>query len=257
MDLILGSCVAYPPGRVRPFLESLRRHYAGNVVFLTADLPAETTEMLRHFRVTIVPVKIPPPAARIQRLRFFAYERIVKSNPGVARVLVTDVADVFFQGDPFPMLPEAPLTVFLEDNTIGACHYNAGWVRDAYGATRLDELADLPVSCSGTVAGDRAGVLRYLEAMCRELRAYRGQNPAGDQGHHNHLVHGELAGIATLVENRAGAVQTLHHQKRFEFDRVGRLINRDGSVCPVIHQFNRHPVFFPLLGINPSEYQAA
>jgi hypothetical protein len=257
MDLILGSCAAYQPGKVRPFLESLRRHYKGAVVMLTADLPQGTGEMLRRFRVAEVPVKIPPPAMTIQRLRYFAYEQIVRKNPNIERIFLTDVGDVFFQGDPFPMLPERGLAAFLEDSTIGACEYNAGWIRDAYGAARLDELADLPVSCSGTVAGDRAGVLRYLEAMCRELRAHQGKSFGGDQGHHNHLIHGELADTTTRVENRTGAVQTLHHQQRFEFDRLGRLVNTDGRVCPVIHQFNRHPVFFPLLGINPSEYQAA
>jgi hypothetical protein len=39
MDLILGTCVAYGPGKVRPFFESLRRHYAGTVVMITAHLP--------------------------------------------------------------------------------------------------------------------------------------------------------------------------------------------------------------------------
>jgi hypothetical protein len=256
MNLILGSCAAYQPGKVRPFLESLRRHYTGAVVMLTADLPQGTGEMLRRFRVTEVPVKIPPPAMRIQRLRYFAYEQIVRKNPDIDRVFLTDVGDVVFQGDPFSMLPEAGLVSFLEDSTIGACRHNATWIRDAYGQNRLDELADQPVSCSGTVAGDRANMLRYLEAMCRELRAHQAKSFGSDQGHHNHLIHGELAGIATLVENRAGAVQTLHHQQRFEFDRLGRLINRDGSVCPVIHQFNRHPVFFPLFGINPAAYGA-
>lgn len=256
MDLILGTCVGYAPGRVRPFLESLRRHYASHAVVVTAHLPADTVEMLRRFRVTQVAVDVPLRTVMIQRLRHFAYQQIVRGNTAVDRILLTDVGDVLFQGDPFPMLPDGRLASFLEDSAIGTCRHNSAWIRDAYGPARLDELAGRPISCAGTVAGDRESVLRYLDLMCRDIRNDRGSKPSFDQAHHNHLVYGELADIAIHVENRTGAVQTLHHQQRFEFDRLGRLINIDGRVCPVVHQFNRHPVFFPLFGINPAEYQS-
>jgi hypothetical protein len=51
-------------------------------------------------------------------------------------------------------------------------------------------------------------------------------------------------------------VQTLHHQQVFAFDRQGRMVNFDGRVCPIIHQFDRFPQLFPLLGINYGSFVA-
>ena len=83
-----------------------------------------------------------------------------------------------------------------------------------------------------------------------------GRLPLGaDQGIHNHLVHGELS-ETILIPNRIGAVQTMHYQKTFLFDRLGRLLNDDGSVCPILHQIDRHPQFFSLWGIRQGMFNS-
>ncbi|MGG5823045.1 hypothetical protein [Falsiroseomonas sp. HW251] len=256
MDLILGACAGYPPHRIAHFAESLRRWYEGEVVFLTAALPPATQAMLSRHRITQLDIDVPPPLSDIQHRRYAAYADILRDRPAVRRVLMLDVRDVWFQADPFPMLPDAPLACFLEDQFIMHCGSNSAWIAARYGQARLAAIGGRPISCSGTVGGTREGVLRYLALMAREV----GQSPPGmprgvDQGIHNHLLAGEIED-AVLVPNRTGLVQTLHYQQVFAFDRQGRMVNADGRVCPVIHQFDRFPQFFPLLGISHGSFMA-
>ena len=82
---------------------------------------------------------------------------------------------------------------------------------------------------------------------CSQLRGCCRCPAVWDQGVHNHLVYGELCDTV-LVPNRTGAVQTLFHQKMFLFDREGRLLNIDGSICPVLHQIDRFPPFLRPVG---------
>lgn len=255
MNLLLGACAGYPAYRVRHFLESLRRWYDGEAAFVTASLPPDTKALLARHHVMEVPIEIPPPHTSIQSLRFPAYRDILLARPDVSRVFVSDVRDVWFQADPFPALPDGALIAFLEDRAIGACKFNRSWVATAYGAERLAEIGARPISCSGTVAGTRDGMLRYLDFMAREIAraGETGLQRGIDQGMHNHLLAGDLHD-AVLVANRSGAVQTLHYQTEFCFDRGGRLVNRDGTVCPVIHQFDRFPHFAALLGIPLEAY---
>jgi hypothetical protein len=89
--------------------------------------------------------------------------------------------------------------------------------------------------------------------MCREIaEAEPKRLIGGDQAIHNHLLSGELP-EAVLVPNRTGAVQNLHHQKELIFDSQGRLLNIDGRICPVVHQIDRHPRFFPLSRFSQEE----
>ncbi|MEA2737062.1 MAG: hypothetical protein QOH05_369, partial [Acetobacteraceae bacterium] len=156
----------------------------------------------------------------------------------------------FFQENPFSMLPNAPLVAYLEEQILGNCPINRGWLEARYGPQRVAELSPRTISCSGTTGGTRDGLLHYLDLMCREIAvAATRPLPAGwDQGVHNHLVYGELRDTV-LVPNRTGAVQTLVHQKMFLFDRQGRLLNVDGSICPVLHQIDRCPLFLGLWGV--------
>lgn len=255
MDLILGACAGYPARRIRHFVESLRRWYDGEVVFVTAALPPDTTALLDSHGVGRVDIDLQPPFSAIQNLRFPAYRDILRARPEVRRAMMVDVRDIWFQANPFPALPDAPLVCFLEEREIIGCKSNRTWIQTLYGEARLREIGRRAISCSGTVAGTRDGLIHYLDLMTREIEAAAGKAlPLGiDQGMHNHLLAGDLPD-AVLVPNRTGAVQTLHYQTMFRFDREGRLLNEDGRICPVIHQFDRHPQFLGLLGIGLSGF---
>ena len=184
--------------------------------------------------------------------RFFYYAALFERLE-VDRVFIVDARDLLFQGDPFSNW-KADLEVFCEDPsvTIGSCPYNSMWVGRKYGPEKLAQLADKPIICAGTTRGTRAAMLNYCRLMCDEI-----ENDATglniDQGAHNRLVYDGLLDPVCITPNKQGCVQTVGNQQTFVFDRQGRLLNDDGRPCPVVHQFDRHPVFFNLLGVK-SDY---
>jgi hypothetical protein len=246
MDVIFGACAGYPAQKIRPFVVSLRRWYRGEVVLVSAHLPPDAKNLLNAHQINEIEIELDQPCSNIKFQRYFAYREILRARPDISRAMLVDVRDVFFQGDPFLLLSEGSLVAFLEDETIGNCVFNTQWLETIYGHDRTVELASHTISCSGTTGGTRAGLLHYLDLMCREITAAAPkQMLSGDQGIHNHLLYSELP-EAVLVPNRTGAVQTLHHQKEFTFDSSGQLLNIDRRICPVVHQVDRYSQHFPL-----------
>ena len=256
MDLILGACAGYQPHHIRHFAESLRRWYDGLAILVTAQLPPATKALLDRFGIRQIEVPLPGTPDTIPMLRYIAFQPVLAADPTVGRVFIVDVRDVLFQANPFDSLPPAPIVAFQEDEVIGACPINSEWIRLLYGPDRLAAIAGRPISCSGTTAGTRDGLLRYLDLMAKEVQAAGPKliHAGCDQGMHNHLLYGALSAAAVMVGNRMGTVQTLAHQQQFLFDRAGRMLNADGTVCPVLHQIDRHPQFHGLLGVTPEAF---
>ncbi len=159
--------------------------------------------------------------------------------------MIADVKDVVFQRDPFDLPLEAPLQCFLESRRyrVGTCPINRALVETACGSEALEEIAAEPISCSGVTMGSYPAMLEYLRLMTESLRRLRRQYGGIDQGIHNVLLHtGRIPG-AKPIENGAGAVATLGYVRPEEmhFDSAGWLLGTDGSIVPVLHQYDRHP----------------
>jgi hypothetical protein len=176
---------------------------------------------------------------------------------GVDRVFLADTRDLIFQRDPFDTVqPDHRITMFLEERsmTIGACLANSNWVRQCYGEPGLAAIADRPIFCSGTMLGDRDAMVTYLDALIREIAHAAGRrfvSPSGfDQACHNHLLYGTPPVPFVASENGAGVVMQLAHRPadRLAFSPDGELLNDDGAVVPVVHQWDRHAeAFRPML----------
>jgi hypothetical protein len=179
-----------------------------------------------------------------QLSRFFHYQRFLNSRP-YARVLLTDVRDVIFQADPFQHLPESGLGVSLEaaHYTIATQSWNALWVRTAYGAQVLDRIGMNPVSCSGVTYGDNVAIGHYVDLMVDEILAlgFGAVCQAGDQGMHNFLLWTGRLGQVSHLNSLNSAVATLHDTdiETLKFDEKGKLLNCDGSVVSIVHQYDR------------------
>ena len=209
-----------------------------------------------------------------------------KELPSV--IILSDVRDVYFQSDPFVVARAEMGVVHVFDEkqgiTIGAESWNAGWVRDCYGAEGLSFIAQTQVTCSGFVVGDANAIVRYVNAMASELVAHAACERNGvDQGLHNVLVaerermgaeSGEpslghrvrLASIK-LPQNEWAALRFTRHpmargsvwtggfaQKgTYDFDNDGRLRNGASAsgggataTYAVLHQYDRHTALVQL-----------
>jgi len=178
----------------------------------------------------------------LQALRYGHYRDIILSaDPAPDQVLLTDVRDVLFQSEPFDE-SVGGLEVYLEDPslTIGSEPRNRRWILDLYGPREVAALGRQVVSCSGTVVGRRAEVLDYLSAMSQEITRHRCPLGSHDQGVHNHLLRRGLLGSVTIVQNGHGRVLTMGGMPSIRRDTEGRVLNIDGTMPAVLHQYDRH-----------------
>jgi hypothetical protein len=167
---------------------------------------------------------------------------------------VTDVRDVIFQSDPFADVPQQFLWVFQESDAykIADDNTNSTWIRRAYGDNVFKKICDNGILCAGTTLGSTGLVVRYLERMCSELVRL---TPliAGefgfDQGALNYLCWTGRLPDAEIKRNFLGPVATLklEREENFRFDADGRLLNRDGCLIPVLHQYDCHPILLQKL----------
>jgi len=178
----------------------------------------------------------------LQSLRYEGYAAYLDRRADeYDAVLIADVRDVIFQRTPFDPMPTG-LEVFLEEprTTLSSPGFNSSWGRDLYGP-RWTEVGDGPVSCSGVTAGTATDVHRYCRTMAAEVRTARiGLGPR-DQAIHNWLLRqGQLNPVEQVV-NGSGRVFTVDQYVMPTLDERGLILNADGSVPAVVHQYDRHP----------------
>lgn len=180
---------------------------------------------------------------------FHYYQWLRRHGGGYAEAMLTDVRDVIFQRDPFSYPLRSPLRFSLEHPsvTIGGQINNAQWIGHSYGPEALARVAHHRVSCSGTTYGTIDGLLDYTAAMTDDLlsltHAIRGAD-GFDQGVHNYLLWTGRFPDAEICENGAGPVLTMQAVPPAELrtDANGRILDAEGRVAPVLHQYDRHPV---------------
>jgi hypothetical protein len=179
----------------------------------------------------------------LQSLRYDHYYDVLQREGAAAdQILLTDMRDVLFQADPFEPQVEG-LEVFLEEPhmTIADEWFTHSWMLSLYGQEEVSELAQEVASCSGTVAGDRASMLRYLREMSQAIVWRRRPLGNHDQGVHNHLLRTGRLDPVEIVANGAGRVLTMAEMADIRRDADGRVLNADGSLPAVLHQYDRHP----------------
>ncbi|TBR36504.1 MULTISPECIES: hypothetical protein [Dyella] len=180
--------------------------------------------------------------------RYFHYEEYLARHPGFSHVLLSDVRDVVFQDDPFHGVGEGlHLGMETPSLTLATEPFDRDWLLDAYGPAMLDRIGDRQVSCSGVTLGDMASMTTYIRQILREtldLPFRKMKTRIYDQAFHNKLLHcGELA-TAHLCQPLVSRIATLGCMKPEDFVLTGdgQLLNRDGNVAPIVHQYDRHPV---------------
>lgn len=244
-NLILGTAFGYSPTQIEVFVKSLRKYSNSNVMLVVDLLSEELNEFFTEYNISayVHPIDLTNiRAAEIFNIRHRCYRDILEHNfLDVERVFISDVRDVLFQSDPFAHTTDTDLEFFLEPKQIKDCEFNSKKIKKLYGDRFLSEIGDNLISCAGTTIGLRAGILKYLDEMLLELSRLRIQNNAfaDDQAVHNYLIYNNYFSNHKKYNTGAGPVSTLHHLREGIFNEQGEVINIDGTVVPIVHQWDR------------------
>jgi hypothetical protein len=248
-DLVLGYATGYGVEHIEAFVRSLRAFYDGPAALVVDPVPTVLAFLAEQRIEAIFPHAAgdwtPQPVVR----RFAAYADILAGRPGPGAVLLTDVRDVVFQASPF-QTPVSRLEVFVESETVAMVDhaFQIKHLRALVGRGLAQSLQDRRCICAGTIVGPAVDVLR----LCR-LILWLGAIPRSAIGGGFGVDQASLAVavgfglIDAKVENNYRRVATLGHQLvgiRVENDRI---VNADGTISPVVHQYDRHPELMALI----------
>ena len=280
-DLILALLHRQNFNAVAPFVRSLKRTgYRGRLVMFTSQIGPDGEAELRREGVEVMPFhfsgkKDRQPLARLwplwrwyfasgasaaskERLahrvlhvryrRYLLYAEYLRQHaPDYDRILLADSTDLVFQADPFAWDWTPGLHHFLEEtkNRLGACRLHRLWLSCQVGPEFVELHSEEVVSCSGTTFGDTASIREYLAQMVAAMMRARnlGKISGGDQGIHNYLrLEKKLKNLA-IHANRHGPVLTMGVMQPgdYQLSSAGLVLNEDGSVPPVLHQYDRLP----------------
>jgi hypothetical protein len=240
--------------RVAPYLPMRlgllsHRRLMGRVWFPIAEAILAALRRLptsRRMRLAAL-LRVAPALYTPMEARFLRYWRYLRRHPH-RRVLLSDVRDVLFQGDPMAACPEEALGVTIETDRycLAGERHNAAWIKRVYGEQMLAAIGPQRVANVGVTLGAHADVERYLERMAAELLALspaRAGIGGGDMAVHNALIWTGRAGQVELLAPLEGPAATLNGigEGELRLDAEGRLLNRDGSHPSIVHQYDRQP----------------
>ena len=278
-QLILGAASGYGPAQLGPFIHSLCGHgYQGDVALFTFNLDADTQRFFAEQGIQALPL-FPPIftgryhwiASRIlapamQRLakphlqehfwrfselwmhfmnaRFVGYLRYLENTITLYdEIIITDVRDVIFQGNPFNFNYGCDIAYFAEADTqtIGSCSHNSQWIEKLCGPEVLQQLKDKVVVCAGVIYLKASGALPYLRAMVAKLSAAQSKM-ALDQGAHNFFAYqGNLPGGKIFPQHSSPVLNIgLNRPETLQRDSAGYMLNPAGQRALVVHQYDRH-----------------
>ncbi len=246
-DLVIGYATGYGPGAMSAFVRSLRAVYGGRIALYVDPGRPDVDELLEAHGVDRLTLGRngggwrPHPAVE----RFGAYLSGLDAYPEARRVLMTDVRDVVFQDHPLQE-PVAELEFYPEsgDDTLAEDPKNLAWLRRLVGEPIADQLLGRTCICAGTIIGHADEVRR----LCRLLLFLGGIPRSG---------HGGAFGADQAACNLSVYLGLCPGEVRPNFTRVatlqrtpssslrvegGRLLNPDGSISPIVHKYDRHPV---------------
>ena len=267
MNLVLGVSANYGLDELRVFVRSFTRHVNADMALAVQNTSDAVKTWLSRHGVAAIPFEseLHPAFSR-----FYVYQTLLSENPEFLRIFHSDVRDAAAQSDIFVRLPQPGLHVFLEDRcmSIGTCRYNSRWMRTMYGEAALDEFREKPISCVGTILGDRESFLHYVGLLLKELGRFPDDplpttlfGRINEQAAHNRLVHSgildrELASIGRRlhIHENGDGVFTMGYVTDFSVDKQHMVMNPDKSIPAVVHQYDR---FEPLRDLLEFTYRDA
>lgn len=258
--VVIAQATNYGLERFQIFVGSLRKVYSGDVVlFVERSLPRDIVSFCSANKITTN--QLPSSNSGHATLdRFQGYSDVCANYDWC---LAADFRDTFFQANLFDSIPSGYDLVFAQEHTISKtggpnniknCPYNSEWILGIYqseGPAILNEIGDNPIICSGTVMGTPRGMKSLAAAMWYESKA-TGFYWA-DQGYVNALVYRNKLQVPVLLQPRGrGVINTIGYVKDcFEnyVNSDGLVVNEDGSISPVVHQYDRFKLKFQILDL--------
>jgi hypothetical protein len=254
-NLVLGLAINYGISEIKKFVQSFRKFNDTDDVVLLINCfkNPEVQDYLDTYNIkTLTYDTYNASDTRLNNVRFLKYLEVLIDDREHEQILISDIRDVVFQGNPFNNLPDQFLYLFKEDPgvPIGKCQYNSYWVDCAYSNSIAEHLADKNIICAGTILGSKNKIIDLLFKIRHELfdikhkDFYTYQNVNIDQAILNKLCYLDQA-LDVVTKTNGDIIGTvgisLTVTEALDVITISNnavLVN--GITPSVIHQYDRH-----------------
>ena len=248
-NVVMAAAVGYGLQDFENFILPLRRVSDADIVlFVPDDISNQLKQICHENDVIMTPL---PTGSRlgVKGNRYIGYAETCQRYD---MCFATDFRDVFFQADPFENEQDQYDLILSKEFasvSIKKCPYNREWIQSCWGDSFLSKVGHEVPICSGTIMGNSKGFEALKNAMLTEMQK-TSNDPnckARDQGHLNYLYYAKLIPVKILAQPRGeGIVNTvgyIYPRKSISdyLNKDHRVINDDGSLSPVVHQYDRFP----------------
>jgi hypothetical protein len=97
------------------------------------------------------------------------------------------------------------------------------------------------MSCAGTTIAPASLMKRYLSAMLDQIGRMKDAQGCADQAAHNLLLYAGALDPVERLYNFRGPVLTVGSEPSYRLNSANELINANGTVINIVHQYDRHP----------------
>ena len=241
-NLVMGIATGYKPHDLEPFVKSLRKHYDGDLVFFMYQVDEQMQKFIDQYNIKVfgLPTDMRN-GVEICNYRHQLYKEFLENNYlDVERILIADSRDCIFQDDPFKHTQTTSLELFYEPELYKNCECNSWWISSIYGHTELNLLADKYIICAGTTMGTRKGIIDYSIKVTKEIERMKSISTGVvvDQPIVGYSYHTNTFDDVKVYQSGEGPIATMQHHKKIVFDSQNNLLNDDGSVISVVHQWD-------------------
>ena len=257
-NLILSAAINYRWNDLKIFIKSLRKVSNNRVILIVdEDLDEKTKIKFKFYKIDFLKYKKIKLESHIQKnniaqKRYEIYEQILKSiSQKPKKIFLTDSRDVVFQSNIFRHKFLKPINFFLEEEKILNDPRNIRWLKRTVGINAYEKIKNKNISCSGTTLGNYEEILKYVILMKKNLNYFKYKRPfrhiitfkkkdtGYDQGIHNYLVHNNFFKNKKCYRNNLSIICTTAYMKKFKFNKNKKLLNKNGVIYDVIHQYDR------------------
>jgi len=259
-NLILSAAFGYKWNDLKIFIKSLRKFSdCRTILIVNKSIDYQTEQKLKSYKIEIFKYLKKDsnlPGLRndqsdIGQRRYEMYEHVLrKIDKKPKKICLTDSRDVVFQGDIFEINYENKINFFLEEEKILNDNRNKRWLIRTVGLHEYEKIKQNYISCSGTTIGNYKEILNYSRLMRKNLNMYLYKIPFRhkllfkniepyDQGLHNFLIYNNYFKDKKLHKNKISKICTTAFMKKFKFNKKKQLINEEGKIYRLIHQYDR------------------
>ena len=251
-NLILGIIEKYSLKKVLPFFKSLIQSNFQNcdIAIFVRNVSKKLINYLNKIGVFVFEISNKYKNINIINLRWKMYISFLEINKNLYNLVFhCDIRDTFFQKDVFDyFLNHKPyinyksfLGVAIEDDTLNEIR-NKKWIIDYVGEQKHKVIQNERIICVGSMWGTLNKFLEFCILFWNKLK----ESPKSiEQGIANYMLYYENLFKEYIIKNdNYGPVMTIGLTKtdKLQFDSHDNLLNFNGEVAAVIHQYDRKPL---------------